>query len=198
MADTYTLNAKDIPGVTWTDDGDNTVEDAAVSITNVLAPTTADGVATKGYVDTSGLGADPVDATGATLALTQALHAGKIVTLNRAAGMAVTLPDATATGDVYKLTVATAFAGASTIKVPDAANTMIGNATLYANGGDTVVGFSAGATADTIDMLGTANSTGGLLGASYTLTDIAADLWMVEIVSDAAGTEATPFSATVS
>jgi hypothetical protein len=47
-------------------------------------------------------------------------------------------------------------------------------------------------------MLGTANSTGGIAGESIELVDIAADTWWVKLVSDAGGTEATPFSATVS
>lgn len=164
----------------------------------VVTPTAASHIASKGYVDDVFQGGAPVDLTDATLTLSAALHAGRFVTLNRAAGIAITLPDATGSGDTYKLTVATSFTGASTIKVPDAANTMIGNATLFADGGDTVVGFAAGATADTIDLFGTANSTGGLLGGTYVLTDIDADLWHVVIVSDAGGTEVSPFSATVS
>lgn len=51
MADTYTLDAKVIPGVQWTDDGDNVVEDAPVKITNIETPTAADGAANKSYVD---------------------------------------------------------------------------------------------------------------------------------------------------
>ncbi len=198
MADTYNLDAKVIPGVTWTDDGDNTVEDAPVTISNVASPTAADEVATKGYVDTNGLGTDPVDVTASTLTVTQALHAGRVVTLNLAAGIAVTLPLATGTGDVYTFIVGTTFTGASTIKVPSAVDSMIGNALLFADSGATTVGFAAAANDDTIDMLGTANSTGGLLGAEYTLVDIGAALWHVNVTSDAGGTEATPFSPTVS
>ena len=73
---------------------------------------------------------------------------------------------------------------------------MIGTAILFADAGDTTVGFAASGTDDTITLDGA--DTGGILGCEITLTDIAADLWHVAMVSDATGTEATPFSATVS
>lgn len=138
----------------------------------------------------------PVNATASTLTVTKALHANKVVTLNRAAGIAVILPAATGSGDVYKFVVGTTFTGAATIKVTGD-DTMTGTAVLFQDGGDTVVGFATAADSDTIDLLGTANSTGGIKGEVIDLIDIAADLWSVRIVSDAGGTEATPFSATV-
>lgn len=136
-----------------------------------------------------------VNATAATLAVTKAEHAGRTVTLNRAAGIAVTLPAATGSGDRYRFVVGTTFTGAATIKVVGN-DTMIGTATLYADGGATVVGFAAGGTDDTVTFA-VDNSTGGVAGASVELQDIGADLWHVNIVSDAAASEATPFSATV-
>lgn len=136
-----------------------------------------------------------VNCTASTLTVTAAEHAGRTVTLNRAAGIAVTLPAATGTGYVYRFVVGTTFSGAATIKVVGD-DTMIGTATLYADGGSSVVGFAAGGTDDTITFAADV-STGGVAGAEVVLTDIAADLWHVRIVSDAAATEATPFSATV-
>lgn len=140
-----------------------------------------------------------VDITAAAVTLDPATHGnGKVVTLNRAGGIAVTLPDATGSGDKYFLVVGTTFTGAASIAVPDAANIMVGTATLFADGGDTVLGFATAADSDTVDLLGTSNSTGGIAGAQYEFVDIAADTWFVRIVSDAGGTEATPFSANVS
>jgi hypothetical protein len=138
----------------------------------------------------------PVNVTGSSVALTSALHAGKVVTLNRAAGIAVTLPAATGSGDKYRLLVGTTFTGAATVKVVGN-DIMKGTALLFQDSADTVVGFATAADSDTIDLLGTANSTGGIAGESIELIDIAADTWYVNIVSDAGGTEATPFSATV-
>lgn len=140
----------------------------------------------------------PVTITAATVTLDSATHGNRIVQLSRAAGIAVTLPLATGSGDLYRLHVKTTFTGASTIKVASAADELQGNAILFADGGATVVGFAAADNDDTIDLLGTSNSTGGMLGGYYELEDIGVGFWRVMIVSDAGGTEATPFSATVS
>lgn len=136
------------------------------------------------------------NATAATLAITEADHEGQTITLNRAGGIAVTLPASTGGGARYRFLVGTTFTSAGTIKVANASDTMAGNAILLADGGDTVVGFAAGATADTITLDG--STTGGLKGAMVEVQDIAANLWHVHYASDASGTEATPFSATVS
>jgi hypothetical protein len=144
---------------------------------------------------TSGL----VAVTASTLALSAATHAGRTTTIARAAGMVITLPAATGTGNVYRLIVLETTTGTTTIKVnaTPGTDTMCGNATLYQDSGDTVVGFAAGATADTITLFVTANTTGGILGARITIQDVAAGLWHVDYISDAGGSEATPFSATV-
>lgn len=135
------------------------------------------------------------NATAATLAVTADDHDGQLVTLNRAGGIAVTLPAATGSGARYRFCVATTFTSAGTIKVANASDTMCGNAIIAQDAADTAVMFEAGATADTITMDGT--TTGGLKGAFATCEDIAANLWLVHYVSAATGTEATPFSATV-
>jgi hypothetical protein len=133
--------------------------------------------------------------TAATLAVTAADHDGQTVTLNRAGGIAVTLPAATGGGAKYCFFVGTTFTSAGTIKVANANDTMAGNAILSQDAADTAVMFEAGATADTITMDG--STTGGLKGAFVTCEDVAANLWAVHYVSAATGTEATPFSATV-
>lgn len=132
--------------------------------------------------------------TSSTVTITSADHEGKIVTLNRAGGIAVTLPAATGSGARYRFIVGTTFTSSATIKVVGD-DTMAGNAILAQDAADTAVMFEAGATADTITMNGT--TTGGLKGAEAELIDIAADTWFVRYVSAATGTEATPFSATV-
>lgn len=146
-----------------------------------------------------------VNAAAATLSLTEATHGSKIVTASRAAGIAFTLPSAVAglVGVRLKIVVAITFTGAASIKAANANDYMIGTAVLFADASDTVVGFATANTgtvateSDTIDLLGTANSTGGIKGASYDIECIATNIWAVRVVSDAGGTEATPFSATV-
>ncbi len=136
------------------------------------------------------------DATAATLAVTQASHGGKTITLNRAAGIAVTLPLATGTGSIYRFFVGTTVtSNSTTIKVGTASETMRGNAIVLQDAGDALVGFEAGSTADTITLNGT--TTGGILGDFIELIDVAANLFYVRCVLSGTGTEATPFSATV-
>lgn len=119
----------------------------------------------------------------------------EVITLNRAAGMALTLPQATGSGIQFDIVVGTTFTGACTIKVTGN-DVMKGFAILGLDGGDTCSFFATAADTDTITFAAD-NSTGGIAGARVTLKDIAADTWAVEVFSDAAGSEATPFSATV-
>lgn len=156
-----------------------------------------DETATQTLSNKQILGSAPVAfASGTTLAITQALHAGKVIYVTDVAA-AYTLPAATGTGDKYTIVLGATQTGAGTIKVASASDVMIGTAVLFQDAADTVVGFNTAADSDTIDLLGTANSTGGMIGAIYEFIDVASGKWSVRIVSDAGGTEATPFSATV-
>jgi len=141
-------------------------------------------------------GTTPVAVTASQVTL-GSTHVGRVVVLNRATGIAVTLPAATGTGDEFKLFVKTTFTGASTVKVANTVDVMSGTAIIFQDAAATVVGFNTTADDDTIDLLGTSNSTGGIAGQTILLTDVASGVWSVELVSDGAGTEATPFSATV-
>jgi len=137
-----------------------------------------------------------VNTVTASTTLTADGYAGTTIVLNAAAGLTLTLPDATGSGCSFEVIVGTTVTSNSyLIKVPDANNTMVGNALLAQDAGDSAVMFEAGATADTITMNGT--TTGGLAGTRVRLIDIAADKWFVDMVGAATGTEATPFSATV-
>lgn len=139
-----------------------------------------------------------VNATAATLTVTEADHDGKVIVLDRAAGIAVTLP-AAAAGLDFEFIVKTTFTGAATIKSVASADIMIGHAIMGNNTDNSVVNWQsiAADTTDTIDLLGTSNSTGGMAGQRIRILGLAANLWYVEIIGDAAGTEATPFANTV-
>jgi hypothetical protein len=139
-----------------------------------------------------------VDCTAATLVVTEADHDGRTIVLDRPAGIAVTLPVASA-GLRFRFVVKTDFTGAATIKSVSGADIMIGHALMGNNTDNAVVDWQsvAASTNDTIDMFGTANSTGGLAGQVVTIEGLAANRWLVEIRGDAAGTEATPFANTV-
>lgn len=151
-------------------------------------------VSTAGFIS----GADSlVSATAATLTVTASSHAGRTVLLDRAAGQAVTLPAAAGTGNSYRFFVATTItSNSTTIKVADATDIMAG-AAIVANDSDASASiFETAADSDTITFDG--STTGGIKGATVELQDVAANLWSVRIVGAATGTEATPFSATVS
>ena len=139
-----------------------------------------------------------VDCTTSTLAVTEAAHDGKIITLNRAAGIAVTLPTPAA-GMQFTFIVQTTFTGAASIKSGAGTHVMIGHALVGNDSDNTTVLFQAlaASTFDTIDLFGTANSTGGIAGQIIKITGLSTTRWYVEIIGDAAGTEATPFADTV-
>jgi hypothetical protein len=116
--------------------------------------------------------------------------------VNAAAGLTLTLPAASGSGVNYEIVIGTTVTSNSVVvKVANSSDTMRGVAITAQDGGDTAVAFEAGATADTITMNGT--TTGGLLGDRIILKDVAANLWSVNIIMAATGTEASPFSATV-
>lgn len=140
-----------------------------------------------------------VAATASTLAVTVADHDGKIIELDRAAGIAVTLPSlATSSGAVFRFWVKTTFTGAATIKSVASGDIMVGHALMGNNSDNTVVDWPAVAanTFDTINLFGTANSTGGIEGQEIEIIG-GTGRWYVSIRGDAAGTEATPFENTV-
>lgn len=123
-------------------------------------------------------------------------HSGKVVTLNAAAGMAVTLPAATGSGKHYRLFVGTTItSNSTTVKVANANDTMSGLANLAQDAANTMVSFETAADTDTITLNG--STTAGILGDFIELIDVAANKWYVSVRGSATGTEATPFSATV-
>ena len=151
-------------------------------------------VSTAGFIS----GANSlVTVDAATATVTAAAHAGRTVLLDRAAGQALTLPAATGTGNAYKFFVKTTItSNTTTIKVADATDVMAGMAIVANDGGATASIFETAADSDTITFDG--STTGGILGAVVELQDVAANLWAVKVTGAATGTEATPFSATVS
>lgn len=130
--------------------------------------------------------------TAATATITAEAHAGKLIVVNRAAGCTLTLPDATGSGVKFTITTIADQTGDLVIQAPDADNTMQGVALTDMSG----VIFPTADTTDTITLNGT--TSGGLKGARVELVDVAADTWNVLVISEASGTEVTPFSAAVS
>jgi hypothetical protein len=134
--------------------------------------------------------------TGATLTVTADAFVGNRIVLSRAAGVTATLPAATGSGNRYEFIVGvTPTSNSHKIQVTGN-DVMAGFAQVAQDSGDTTVMFETAADSDTITLNG--STTGGLRGARVLCDDIAADLWAVQVISAATGTEATPFSAAVS
>lgn len=140
-----------------------------------------------------------VNVTSATLTVVPQTHAGKTILLNRAGGIAVTLPAASGSGDEYEFIVGTTFTSNATIKVANASDVMVGFATFANNGADTANVYETAADSDTYTFDAAIS---GLAGGRVKLRDVKLNgttpVWLIDAIESEDGTAATPFSATVS
>lgn len=138
-----------------------------------------------------------VTVTTSAIVLNPDAHEDKPIILDRAAGIAVTLPASTGSGITYEFIVGTTItSNSTTIKVANATDVMNGFAVQSQDAGATVQMFEAAASDDTITFNGT--TTGGIIGDRVELCDMKAGFWAVRVMAAGTGTEATCFSATVS
>lgn len=138
----------------------------------------------------------------ATAAITEALHEGKTCLLQEAGGNALvtlTLPAATGGGGRYRFVVNEVNTSNYVIKAAVGADVfrgMIIGQSATDSATDAARTWLAGATDDTLTLNGT--TTGGVSRGDWVeFEDIAADAWAVRGVISQSGTEATPFSDTV-
>ena len=142
---------------------------------------------------------NPFVATGATLTLTVADHAGKTILLNTAAGSVVTLPAATGSGARFRFLVSVlATSNSHIVKVANASDTMMGGVTTAdTDTSGAASSFFAAATHDTITL--NRSTMGSVsLGEWFELQDVAANKWAVSGQLSCTGAPTSPFSATVS
>ena len=142
-----------------------------------------------------------VAANGDTLTVRANEHAGRVIAFGKLAGTIVTLPAATGTGNTYTFVISiAATTNANIIKVANATDVMDGSLMIQQ---DTDVDgtnkiWRADAADDTITMAGAA-TTGGIIGGKITCTDYKSGFWSCQgFTQSGGGSEATPFSATVS
>jgi len=127
-----------------------------------------------------------------TLTLDPTTHGNKIC-LVLDATLAVTLPEATGTGNVYTVMQGIA-ATSSTIVTADTANAGF-HGFIMGSDTDSAVNYNWVATGaqDTITYSGTA--TGGKIYDWVRMTDVATDVWLLEgMIKQSGGSEATPLS----
>ena len=144
--------------------------------------------------------ADRVVTLSATTAITDATHSGKLLVMAGAgAARTFTLPNATGTGARFLFVVGTVNTSGYLIKSARGADVMCGTILSESSSDsatDAVNSWTAGATDDTITLDGT--TTGGVsIGDWVEVCDIATNKWFVRGVVVQSGTEATPFSDTV-
>ena len=140
------------------------------------------------------MGWKPISVTTATITLDRDVHQDTVVSLDRAAGVTVTLPAASGSGDTYNVVVGTTITSNSgIIQVANTADVMMGSLAIATDIAGVTVPTTA--TSDTITMNG--STTGGVLGSYVRLTDFATNKWLVTGSLVSTGAEATPFSAAV-
>lgn len=137
-------------------------------------------------------------AAGSALTVTRALHDGKIIKLDAAAGSTVTLPAATATGAVFRfLVTVTATSNSHVIKVANATDEFRGFVIQDASEATAPNIWWASDNDDTITL--NRSDTGlAAQGEYFEIVDATSGHFFVRGYSQASGTEATPFSNTVS
>jgi hypothetical protein len=147
------------------------------------------------------VGAGVVDTTATSLVVTAASHAGKTVTISSTAPIAVTLPQATGTGNRYRFNIRVVATGTShTIKVANATDVMGGVVHVQTSATTTdvaaiVAAFRTSDSSDTISLNGT--TLGGAKDDWFEIVDIKTGFFQVHGNTKATGTYATPFSASV-
>jgi hypothetical protein len=149
------------------------------------------------------------DGVGAVVSLTddvditQALHAGRICTLDKVGGLTATLPEATGTGDVYTFIVGTALTSSTYVIVtPDLVNADItGVANTFDADNANIWEIFVAKQSDGYDTITMDMTTQGGITIGFdkvVLTDIKADVWasVVTLYTPAGSEPATPFSTT--
>jgi hypothetical protein len=140
---------------------------------------------------------EAVVAGGSTLTLTKAKHAGKTIKLDTAAGSIIVLPTSTGSGARYKfLVTVTATSNSHIIKVGNATDEFRG---FVVQDSDTATAPNIWWAADNDDTITLNRTTTGLAaqGEYFEIVDAVSGHYFVQGFSQASGTEATPFSATV-
>ena len=122
----------------------------------------------------------------------ESTDSGTVYTLNRAAGIVVTLPTAAA-GLNYTFIVGTTFTGAGQINTDNTSDLFSGFAQLFdpATAGDTNTFIPDASNDDTIDLGSAAQ--GWLVGGVIRLVATSAAVWHCEAFLHGDGTLATPF-----
>ncbi len=159
------------------------------AVTTNLDVDTSGNIVTTGYVSSYD---NIVTRYKAATYSVESTQSGAVFTLNRAAGIVVTLPTAAA-GLHYTFIVGTTFTGAGQINTDNASDLYSGFAQVFdpATAGDTNTFIPDASDDDTIDLGSAAQ--GWLVGGIIRLKATTAAVWHCEAFLHGDGTLATPF-----
>jgi len=117
-------------------------------------------------------------------------HSGKCINLNALAGLTVTLPLATGSGEWFDIYVTTTVTSNSYIIITSGSDVLNGAVALSSD----IAGVSirAAATDTTLTMSG--STTGGVVGTYVRCRDVASAVWNITGTLVSSGAEADPFS----
>lgn len=134
---------------------------------------------------------------GSSLVWNKIRHKGKTMKFDTLAGSTLILPTSTGSGEKIRCQVTVVpTSNAHVAKVNNTTDIISGTVLTLSDNSAAVLGYSAGASDDTVSLNGT--TTGGLKRGDYfELEDSIKGVWLFKGVTTSSGTEATPFSATV-
>ena len=155
-----------------------------------MASTTFSGpvTSTNGFISGSG----SVVTLSSDTSITSGLHAGRVMLLDKADGLTVTLPAASGSGNVYKFFVKETITSNNYVIQLSGSDTMSGVAVVANDGGASASIFETASDSSTITLDG--STTGGILGGMIELQDLYSGKYLVKIHQSATTSEATPFS----
>lgn len=168
----------------------NVIHDAGTTVLEVLTSAVG-GVTTTEH----GKG---IVACGAALTLTQALHDGKTILWDTAAGSIATLPAATGTGAIYRCVVSVlATSNNHEIKCAGTDEFVGTYGIIDSDTGDATILFAA-LVGDNFDRMVLNRTTTGIAGPGdwVEVQDIITGSWAIQGAATATGTVATPFIST--
>lgn len=172
----------------------------ASTITTLTATTATITTGTLTTANVTTLGGTAVRTPGAitgTDDITAAEHANRVNIITGTSAATLTLPEATGTGNVYTFIFGEVNTNGTVFVAADTSNTSIGGSLniLDADSNAQTAYFGTSGD-DTITINGT--TTGGLIGDTIVLTDVATDQWAVsgQLVCPAGSNVADMFSST--
>ena len=135
-----------------------------------------------------------------TLDVIERIHGGRVITLDRAAGVTVTLPPASGSGAKYTFVIKTAAtSNAHIIQVANSTDVMNGSLNIQqdTDSDGTLKCWMAEVGDDTMTFAGAA-TTGGIAGNRIECIDYAEGFWSCTAWTiSGGGSEASPFSAAI-